>query len=529
VKVICVQGKHPDEPKEKDNSRSNWVFDCCCNLLRRNVPDDVIYSILTDPEFGISESILESKNPHEYAIRQISRAKEEVEEPWLRKLNDEHFVVLNYGGRCVVAVWDQENGDGLPQLSYQSTDAFTVRYQNIRVQVGTDRQSKPNTAELGKWWLNHPQRRQYRSVVFRPGREQTFNGYFNLWCGFGVEPVPGDWSLMQRHIRDVLAAGDNESAEYILNWAAWAVQNPDKPAEVALVFRGGHGVGKGVFARSLAKLFGAHGKQVTAPSQFAGKFNAHLRNVCLLFVDEAMVPNDKAGTSIIKALLTEPELQIEGKGVDLVQALNHVKAVIVSNDGWVVPVDIGDRRFAVFDVASSYKGDIEYFRPLYAQMEAGGYAAMLHDLLRRPLGNWHPRQIVETQARNDQKNATLTGFERIWLDMLRTGELPEPRSAATSALRERDAKRPYVATSELQEYAQKNRLPLENITLNQVASLFNAMGFKKDENSRPRCYQLPTLAEARAAWDKRRASERWDDTANWAGAKRIERFDDGPF
>jgi hypothetical protein len=27
VKVICVQGRHPDEAKEGDNSRSMWVFD----------------------------------------------------------------------------------------------------------------------------------------------------------------------------------------------------------------------------------------------------------------------------------------------------------------------------------------------------------------------------------------------------------------------------------------------------------------------------------------------------------------------
>ncbi|UGX93637.1 RepB family DNA primase [Bradyrhizobium barranii subsp. barranii] len=530
VKVICVQGKHPEEPKEGDNSRSMWVFDCCCQLARCGVPDDVIFSILTDPDLGISESILEKGGSAEkYAIRQIERAKEEVEEPWLRKLNETHFVVANHGGDCVVAVFDRENGDGLPQLSYQTFGAFRGRYCNIDIETSTDKKGKAVTTELGKWWLKHKSRREYLGVIFRAGREEVLNGYYNLWQGFGIDPRPGDWSLMQKHIGETLAGEHEASAQYILNWAAWALQNPEKPAEAALVFRGGHGVGKGVFARSLVQLFGCHGKQVNAPSQFAGKFNAHLRNVCLLFADEALVPNDPQSLSIIKGLLTEPQLQIEGKGKDLVQAINHVKVIMASNERWVAPVQNGDRRFAVFDVSDKYKNQQEYFDKLYAQMADGGLQAMLHDLQNRELGDWHPRRIVETQARNDQKNASLAGFERIWLDILRTGELPEPTNSETARLRQMDEQHPRLSTSELKDYAQKYALPGEKITTTEIGLLFNELGYRKIEDSRPRCYQVPTLAEARGGWDVKRAPERWDSTGCWSLSGRTPNNDVGPF
>jgi hypothetical protein len=79
VKVVCIQGKDPDNPKTPDNSRSMWVFDCVCQLLRSNVPKEVILSILTDPAFGISESVLEKGSGAErYALRQIERAEAEV-------------------------------------------------------------------------------------------------------------------------------------------------------------------------------------------------------------------------------------------------------------------------------------------------------------------------------------------------------------------------------------------------------------------------------------------------------------------
>jgi hypothetical protein len=78
VKVIMVQGLHPDEPKEGDNSRSMWVFDFACNMMRAGVPDERTLGILLDPGYGISESVREKGNPHRYAVRQIERAREHV-------------------------------------------------------------------------------------------------------------------------------------------------------------------------------------------------------------------------------------------------------------------------------------------------------------------------------------------------------------------------------------------------------------------------------------------------------------------
>ncbi len=73
VKVILLQGVHPDEPKPKDNSRSVWVFDAVCNMIRAGTSDDVILSVLLDPKLGISESILElGPRAEKYARKQIA-------------------------------------------------------------------------------------------------------------------------------------------------------------------------------------------------------------------------------------------------------------------------------------------------------------------------------------------------------------------------------------------------------------------------------------------------------------------------
>lgn len=76
VSAVIVQGHDPDRPKEGDNSRSMWVFDVCCNLVRCKVPDELILGILLDPDYDISESVREKgSNATKYATRQIERAK----------------------------------------------------------------------------------------------------------------------------------------------------------------------------------------------------------------------------------------------------------------------------------------------------------------------------------------------------------------------------------------------------------------------------------------------------------------------
>lgn len=80
VQMICAKGSDPSSPKKGDNSRSAWLYDCICQLIRFGVPDEVILGIVLDPEWLISESVLEkaSPGPEAYARRQIEKAKRDA-------------------------------------------------------------------------------------------------------------------------------------------------------------------------------------------------------------------------------------------------------------------------------------------------------------------------------------------------------------------------------------------------------------------------------------------------------------------
>lgn len=75
---ILEQGRNVNAPKAGDDSRSAWVFDASCQLVRMGVPDELVRGILLSDALGISESVREHPKPEYYARRQVSRAHEVI-------------------------------------------------------------------------------------------------------------------------------------------------------------------------------------------------------------------------------------------------------------------------------------------------------------------------------------------------------------------------------------------------------------------------------------------------------------------
>jgi hypothetical protein len=427
VKVIIVQGTHPDEPPKKgDNSRSAWVFDAACALVRAEVPDDVIFAILTDPDFAISESIIEKgSNGAKYAIRQIERAREYAIEPKLQELNERHAVIGNIGGKCRVVEEVLDPVLKRSRLTRQSFDDFRNRYMNDYVQVGVDDKSgMPKMKPVGAWWLGHPQRRQFNTITFAPGQELP--GTYNLWKGYAHPALPGDKHLgFLEHVRANICQGDEGHYAYLLGWMARAVQCPGEQGEVAVVLRGGKGTGKSFFAQHFGRLFGRHFLHVSNPSHLVGNFNSHLRDAVVLFADEAFYAGDKKHASILKTLITEDTLQIEAKGVDVETAPNFVHLIMASNDAHVVPATGDERRFFVLDVGTGQQQQSAYFAKIAAELADGGYEHLLHALLAHDLADFEVRTVPQTDALNDQKLRTAKGWESKIIEMAETGRTPD--------------------------------------------------------------------------------------------------------
>tara|TARA_R110002012_G_scaffold321999_1_gene553366 strand:- start:8734 stop:9987 length:1254 start_codon:yes stop_codon:yes gene_type:complete len=327
----------------------------------------------------------------------------------LREINERYFAAI-VGGKARFFE-DRQPLIGMDKQAFQLTLA------PIKVQVPTAKggfEVKP-AARLWEEWNG---RRFYPDgFILDPSGGHTDRAY-NLWRGYGVEPVEGDVSLFREHLLLF------DAHDYVWKWICWVIQNPADKPKVALVFRGQEGVGKGLVGQVLLKIFGPHGLHVTQQRHVTGNFNAHLLTCCLLFADEADF-TDKRDHGVLKTLITEDRTPIEMKGVDVKEAESYVALLMSTNRNWVVPASVDARRFVVVDVDNRHKNDHAYWAQIWGWLENGGYGRILNAAMQEDVSDFSPmRDRVLTSALIDQQLHSLTGVEKLLFQILWEGSHP---------------------------------------------------------------------------------------------------------
>lgn len=406
--------------------------------------------------------------------------------------------------QCVAAL----AGD---RLEWRKVDGFRTTWNNRKVVVPCS--DGANAEPLGTWWLSHVGRRSFERVGMWPPPLKEPPRAYNLWRGFAVKPVSGDWSLMRAHIRDVIAAGDQNLYAYIVKWIAWAFQNPGARAEAALVLRGTEGIGKGMLGNALARIFGVHAVHVTRPDHFiGGRFNKHMAEAVFFFADECYWAGDRSHEGTLKGLITEPTVRVEPKGIDSYEVDNVLHVLISSNNEWVVPAGEHARRFVITDVSDAHRGDTAYFKALSRETDSGGLAAMLHELLELDLGDWHPREIVDSAALRDQKFRSLHPKAQWTLELLTDATIP--RSFVTTGPSTRPSS--WAGSDDLLEHARSSiGEARQKWSGKLVAEAMREIGAQPLKHHGERGWALPDLAEARATWSRKYFQVDWNRDTKW--------------
>jgi hypothetical protein len=424
-----------DDPEHPYPSRSEAVFAVIVAMVAAGCADDQIEVIFLDPNCPISAHVLEQPQSQKYLARQIAKARKAAVEPRIAKLNETYALVI-VGDKTAIMKSVADGG-----IKFLAHSAFELWHAN-RFIYYQDKNGDQKKISLAKYWLRHPQRRQYEGIVFAPGREVA--GHFNLWRGYAVQPQPGDCSKFLAHLKDNVCRGDESLFPWVIGWIAQIVQQPDKKMGTSLVLRGKQGTGKTKVGEVIGSLLGEHYALVSDPRYVTGRFNSHLLSCLLLHCDESFWAGDHAAEGKLKDLITGGHHFIEYKGREPIRVRNYVRLLVTGNPDWLVPAGFEERRFAVLDVGEDHMQDKAYFAAIDAEMNNGGREALLDFLLKFDLTSIDLRTIPTTAALLDQKLASLTPELGWWLDTLAQGELPwgleEPGRCPTSRLFDRYAR-----------------------------------------------------------------------------------------
>ena len=435
----------------------------------------------------------------------------------LAEMNSKYAVVKIGGKTRVVSFEEDATYPGCTVPVFSTIHDFCA-FHAKRKKIVTGKNGKKRKIGIGRWWIDHEQRRQYDGIVYAPGPNAA-NGKLNLWNGFGCKPLAGNCDLYLDHLRDNICSGNKEHAEYMLNWMAYAVQHPGRQGEVAVVWRGKEGTGKGVAAKQFGRLFGAHFRHIVHAKHLTGHFNAHLQHCSFLYADEAFFAGDRSHESVLKALVTEETLLIEPKGIDPFPVRNCVHLTMSSNSDWVVPASADARRYFVLNVGDAHIQDHEYFAAISSQMDDGGREALLHYFLSRDLARFNVRLVPHTQALAEQKAHSRRGVDRLVETIAHDGTLPSahldyPDVAITSG--EEKGEGFYCAARSLVPDLKRDS---SIVVGNALKNGWECVSWKDRYR---RGILFPPLARLRELFDKRHGKQEWpvtgEENTGWSAA-----------
>ncbi len=405
-------------PVFQEGDRDEKLFDTARSLFHRGMDKWQAYAVLTElarncqPKFDEDEarrkvdSAWKTEDPHPMEV--------------VRKLNSK-YAIIEQSAEILV---EPESEEEMPNLL--SMDALRRLHSPYKIRY-EDSQGRLRVKNEVDYWIEHPERRCHRKIVFKPNGLENERDY-NLWNGFAVKPKKGDCSTFLKHVRENVSQGDEQIAEWLLDWLAAIVQDPGGGPKTAVVLQGGQGVGKTVVGEYMRKIIGdKHFQRIAHHDHFVGRFNYDLVNNIFVHLDEATWGGDKKSEGMLKSLITDSKVTVEMKGRDRFQIDNNVHLLITSNEEWPVPMGEDDRRFMVINMGPRYKAaGKDFFSELFDEMNnRGGPEALLYYLrYERKLKDTDPERPRDVGPHHrDIKEASLDDVGKVLMNWVTEGRV----------------------------------------------------------------------------------------------------------
>ena len=410
--------------------------------------------------------------------------------------------------------------------------ALNDKYRHFYV----DKKGELKSIPLGTYWVRSPKRRQYDGgMAFMPQHDGDVGNRLNLWRGFGVKAIKPDGKSgaegCQKFLdfmRDIICSGNEAHFDYLRKREATILQKRIR-TEVALGLQTKEeGCGKGFYETTMGRLLGATPCSSPTPKHIIGKFNPHLETLLRLTADEALFVGNPEHRNALFGLITEPTLTIEPKVCGVYTADSYLNMSMLSNSEHFLPVSDTARRFFIPTVSAARRQDFAYFAGLQAELDNGGYEALLYHLLHEvDLTGFNVRKVPQTEGLRQQRDHSLPPLDAWWCELLETGTLwgadpTEPhRAVSNSYPRGRDRGQvpprrhippdPDVNQPGIFDQARQIEPRLKSYTNDHRLGLFlSKMGCDNTRKVlRRQGWSFPPLRDCRAEWEKRYPGWKW--------------------
>jgi len=400
VFIEKVSGKSPEEVVADINKKYRAMAED-----EDPIPLTFHYKPFTEV-LSIPQEVLDAKNygcdPED--IADYTAMKEEFE--------SKHFKCVNES--CFYKVSQSK------QLIPLSKEQMKVSYENLNDWRGNCMTGSKTESNFLTNWFCDASMRTYDEVVFRPTRKQLPPTQFNSFMGFDIEQLNQryqteqiefteqdiiDCEYIEEHIR-YLTDNGHETAEqcyeYVLNWLASILQDPENKPQTAIVLRSiAKGVGKNDFTYMLSRMIGnEYYNQSDNPERdLFGGFNDLFDKKILINLDEGDKKSTQRFYEELKAKITNDTSNIRKKFKSVNSNVRlYVNFIFTTNnDG--VHIDVESRRFQLFECVNPKRSreDAHWCAIRKALREStGGMLLFYRMLMARDIRHYDFSKPIET-------------------------------------------------------------------------------------------------------------------------------------
>jgi putative DNA primase/helicase len=267
------------------------------------------------------------------------------------------------------------------------TDTVWDDINRIQIKLSHLRHATGKTLYDG--WIDNPQRRIVKGLVFDPSEQQIDRYTINLFSG--LPPQTYNAKASCKHILGHLlrlCGGRGAEFEWLIKWIAYPLQNMGAKMDSGVIMYGSEGPGKSVlWEHVIGRIYGDYAITI-GQSQLESQFTSWQSGKLFALCEEVVSRTERnQHKGQLKHLVTGRTLLINEKSMPLREESNHLNFVFLSNSTIPLELDMGDRRYLVL-----YCGDVPdktYFDQLFNEINADGVAAFYHHLMQLDLGDFN--------------------------------------------------------------------------------------------------------------------------------------------
>ncbi len=336
-------------------------------------------------------------------------------------------VALDYIQNLNCSIWMHSKGRICMRLSHDiEHKEYTISQANMilanisETSVEIIKSPKQNNEDDGNYYILISDLIMIQDEVFDTTQNKEFfevNGvwYRNMFkpstlLQLNQQPKKVPYSIF--NLIAHLVNYDVDRLFVFLNWLATFFQTLKK-SQVAILFKGKQGAGKGTLFKIIEELFGKiYCKQINGDSLKSNYLGAFLENTLFLNFDEISYKTIGKGSfnSLLKAIITNEEVTAEKKGINMAKPTEvFAQTILFSNVENPVEIESSDRRFTVFTTSDNIKntnyfghGSFENFE--YAMMEQIEDFAMYLKLYNTDINQ--ANSVYETKEKDLMINRT---------------------------------------------------------------------------------------------------------------------------